>query len=125
MNQIEHVCKCGDCEWDGHRWRTAGGTYYASDYCPDCGYHLGDDGIARRTVVVPEEPVEAWLAAAFDDRTVLPFMGEPHAGTEFDSERQFWVGRHYLLRKRGEIDIEPGEKRRYYLIPVPQEGEDE
>ena len=53
-NQIDNHCRCGERYWDGERWRELGGTNYAFQHCPHCGYDLGDDGVARRTVVVEE-----------------------------------------------------------------------
>ena len=71
MNAIEGKCGCGKCGWDAGAggwgcYHPEGAFAEKNDswvdyiveegYCPQCGCALGDDGIARWTVVVPEEP---------------------------------------------------------------------
>jgi len=59
QNQIENVCGCGECYTDLHgNWRLhhPGADYrFPGKHCSICGWALGDDGWARRTVVLPEE----------------------------------------------------------------------
>jgi len=94
QNQIEGECKCGVFDYydDLGRWV---GSLPGADYCPHCGYHLGSDGIARRTVVLPEEPVVVF---------------RPPDGDEY-----------YTPDSGGECWGYP----RFFVIPAPQGGADE
>jgi len=74
QNQIEHRCACtGEqncpCIWDGKEWaiylpRMLTLFTVVEGHCWNCGYHLGADGIARRTVVVADEYLQ-WLIDTF------------------------------------------------------------
>jgi len=62
QNQIEKQCKCGAWEY-GYKGSAPCAMWHcdwqnrtmADGYCHVCGWYLDDKGIARRTVVVPEE----------------------------------------------------------------------
>jgi len=106
QNQIEGKCRCV-----AHVWASVSGYWMGGPlcegymirkgYCPHCGYHLGPDGWARRTAVVPEEPWQVtWRRTTLGQEPLL-----------LDPETDYW--------------IPPDCEGRYYLIPVPQEGVDE
>lgn len=95
-NAIEGKCKCGRygfCEagklgyvW-GFYFEHRGETQFCASpnriqCCNVCRYAFGDDGIARRTMVVPEEPMKVWICEVFgvievltDDGTGCPAQG--------------------------------------------------
>jgi len=101
MNQIEGKCKCGLCHWDKAwtgTWREEGTdtdmTYPAAGkFCPECGYILGTDGIARRTVVV-DELQEMWLAAdpesGFSVWGAEPFTADELPNEHYAFEYGYW-----------------------------------
>jgi len=62
---IEQRCTCGLSVYIGNWWREyedgeLGRNIGRQGYCNECGSQLGWDGIARPTVVLPEEPIEMW-----------------------------------------------------------------
>ena len=61
-NRFEKRCECGVCVFVYGAWSVDHGD--ERPFCPECGCRLRDDGWAERTVVVPETPVEVWLATA-------------------------------------------------------------
>lgn len=82
MNQIENRCGCGRCFMGrrNKRWYQGGDDEFLGDladkFCPHCGYRLGDDGIARRTVVVPEKLYEITLGGISRFFIPVPQEGE-------------------------------------------------
>ena len=122
------------------------GSTLTGRYCTCCGYHLGDDGIARQTVVAPEKPIELWFATANENMETLwgaDWCGDEYACHVVLFEPEIDCGHWYdqigctalVEHEKATTDYynNPeakgypplGEKRRYLLIPAPQEGEDE
>ena len=142
QNRIKGHCKCGKFEWnpsglpfrrdDSGRlvdyWQDAEfGAFHARigiGYCHRCGYHLGDDGVARRTVVLPEEPIKVWLSRIAQRylepspiREIELFFTEPYPYSHLP-------GRSALHPQELNHELDYGEKRCCLLIPE-QDGEDE
>ena len=78
-NRIEGKCGCGGCNYrcfpdeSYWYWHAPGeGAVSSPKYCPNCGYRLADDGFARRTVVVPEDPIYHRWPAPLEDPPGTP-----------------------------------------------------
>ncbi len=83
-DKIKGKCTCGNCHWrhGGGFWEcwpasgvcgTACKDFCIEEgYCATCGYHLAPNGFARRTVVVPEDPIYNVLPAPLTDPPIPP-----------------------------------------------------
>ena len=153
-NAIEGKCACSEqrnttpipCVWTGEEWYIylpwmATSFSVPEGYCWKCGCALGEGGIAYPTMVLPEEPIEVWLATDArggaigtpDEFAVGLFGGgEPTMITE-GADTGWWDcnsggGIDSCLASTSQPEQEgypaPGQKAKYYLMPAEEADDD-